>query len=602
MKFKTIHNHRFDLLAFTCLICLGFLVYSNNYQVPWYFDDFRNITENQAIFSLSDPLGTLFLSRGPALLSFALNYALHGESLPGYHLVNNVIHILVSIVVYLLLKRVTSGARYWALTGALVFLTHPLQTQAVTYIVQRMTSLSALFAFTCGYCFVRGREALADGAQTFSLRHATWYTAMLVFCALAVATKQNTAFLPIGLFVFGRYFVDMNHGWNRKRSIVYLAPFLIPPLFVAYSMIIVPLMHSVPLSEITSTEGSNISPLYYFVTQWQIVWIYLRLLFVPLGQTLDYGYPIVNEIFSLKTVLSGSGIVCLVYAAYRWKASLPQLSFAITWFFVSLAVESTFIPLDVLFEHRLYIPMFGFSVMFIWICRSIPWCTVRVGIPVIMMTIYCLLTLQRNTLWGDPIAFNEDNLRKAPHNERPNIELSKLYIERKRYPKAREKLMKALSINPRSEKAYDNLGTLYDLTGNPGKAVENYRTAIAINPGYLKPYVNLAVVYSSRGEYAIAEELLSKAVVVFPNDASLRYNLGVAQYHLNKRSKARDSFAKTLTLAPYDADALYNLALVQAELGAVIEARAFVPRMQAIDPARAVQLVKEIGQARQGIR
>lgn len=590
MNLKRLSGLQYDLLAVACLTLLAFSIYGNTYHVTWYFDDIGNITLNGNVYAFANPLRTLLSPRGPAILSFALNYALHGESLPGYHLFNIITHVMVSAMVYLVLKRVTYGNRTLAFIGALVFVAHPIQTQAVTYIVQRMTSLAALFAFLCLYCFIRGRELLAtEGVSCLTLRHVFWYLAMFVSCVLAIMTKQNTAFLPLGLYVFGRYFLDENQGWSRRRSIAYLIPFIVLPFLVAYPILIVPMLRGVPLSEIASI-GSTISPVRYFVSEWQVLLVYIRLLFVPLGQTLDYAYPLVSELVSITTVLCGSLIAILLYIAYRVRSSAGYVSFAIVWFFLTLMVESSFIPLDLLFEHRLYMPMFGFAVMFIWLIRLIPQERYRVILVSVLIALYSLLTVQRNTLWADPVAFNEDNLRKAPHNERMYVELSRLYIEQTRYAMAEDMLKKGLLINPRSAKLHDNLGVLYYLRGEQERAIEVLKRGITFNPDYGKLCINLAVVYSSRSEYNLAELWLRRAAIINPTDAAAHYNLGVVYYKMGNRERSVESFQSALAHAPYNTDVMLHLANTAFEAGNSELATSVLKRLQALDPAKAAEL------------
>jgi len=595
MNRKKFIEQYFDLCAAAIITIVCLLIYANNYAVPWYFDDYQNITGNRSVFTLSNPLHTLLTPRGPAILSFAINYALHGDLLFGYHLINNLIHVAASIVVYALLKRVTSGEKWWALAGALVFAAHPLQTQAVTYIVQRMTSLSALCAFSCIYCFVRARDVLADDHRILTLRHASWYVAMILFCALAVATKQNTAFLPFGLYLFGRYFLDKEQNWRRKESALYLSPFIIPPFVIAYTVLIAPLMRGVPLHQIAA--AGKISPLHYFVTEWKVMWIYLRLLILPIGQTLDYNYPIVQQLISLQTVAAGGGILTLLATAFLLKERAQNVSFAICWFFAALAVESSFIPLDAVFEHRLYIPMFGFSVVIISAFRCLPWPTPRRCAVISLLVCYCLLTLQRNALWADPVAFSEDNLKKAPGNVRAYIELSRHYIEKQRYGEAEKLLLTAMGIHPNYGKIFDNLGTLYDMQGDKARAIEIYKRGIYVDPGYQKLYLNLAVVYESQMEFGVAESLLKQALKIHPGMATAHYNLGVVLYRMGRLNEALESFRTAVDNAPRDVDALYNLGLTAFETGNMKLARDSVNRLRSISPLRANALEMEFSAA-----
>ncbi|NTU60416.1 MAG: tetratricopeptide repeat protein, partial [Deltaproteobacteria bacterium] len=192
---------------------LGVLVYAHTLHAPWYLDDHSSILANDAVRNLGEAFSVaLEGDRGLTNLTFALNFALGGVRVAGYHLVNIALHLAVSCLTYLLLKRVFPGRRDLALGGSLLFVCHPVQTQAVTYVVQRMTTLSALFFFLGLYLYVRALErglpAPRGGSGAAKLR----YAGALLCGAAAVLVKQNTAVLPVALLLFESYFVPAAAG------------------------------------------------------------------------------------------------------------------------------------------------------------------------------------------------------------------------------------------------------------------------------------------------------------------------------------------------------------------------------------------------------
>lgn len=581
---------RKDLLAALCITVLACLIYATTYHVPWYFDDGVNITANQMVHSLGESFAKIVSPRGPALLSFALNYAIHGESLFGYHLVNTLFHIVTTFLVYLILKRAVNR---WALAGALLFLSHPLQTQAVTYIVQRMTLLCALFLFLSLYSFIRARESLEAGDTIRTPRHVVWYLLMLVTAFLSIITKQNAAFLPVGLFLFDYFFISSVRGWSNRRRCIYLLPVVAPVAAVVAVYFFKPLVTGTSLTALSSFSAA-ISPGTYFVTELSVLWIYIRMLFLPYGQALDHGYPFADSYLTLQSGLAGVGLLLLMALAWRMRRTRPEISFAIAWFFASLAVESSFIPLDALFEHRLYVPMFGFALAVTAAIARIPSRGGRLWIIGVLILCYAVLSFQRNLLWVDPIAFYEDNLRKTPHNVRVHVELARCYMLAKRHTAAERLLNRAVELAPASADAFVYLGTLYDETGRQEDAIAAYKKAIAFQPSLVKAYVELAVVYSKRKEYAVAEELLRRVIATQKPTASAYYNLGVVLYMQKKNDAARDAFRSAVTLAPYDADALYNLGIVLAESGAYVEAETVVSRLAAFSASRGAELQAEL--------
>ena len=585
------------LLVFTLLAFLGAALYSNTLQVPWYFDDFPSIVDNPNIRNLDLAFQNLLAPRGLANLTFALNFHFGGIDTTGYHLVNILIHIITSGLVFLILKRVWKDSLLLPFFGALVFLVHPLQTQAVTYIVQRMTSLSGLFFLLAIYLFLHASTILQGGSRLMSARHVCFYGLSLLSGALAVMLKQNAAVLPVALFLIGFFFPTVPRKSCWKLG-VYLLPFVVVPLWIGLSQLVLPVLGGVAHQGITGTQsqvGSGpITPMYYLVTEFTVIWIYIKLLFWPVGQALDYSYPIVKRLLSWPNFLAFGGLLGLIALAVTLYRRRPLISFGIAWFFLTLSVESTIIPLDPVFEHRLYIPMLGFVVVLIDLLAN------RLSRKVLIITLTVLslslaaCTWQRNALWNDPVAFYEDNLARAPWSERVNSSLAKTYIESGRYDDAFVVLKRGLKINPYNVMLNDNLGTLYDLTGSPKQAIEALGRAIKYDPGYYRSYLNLGVVYAGQKEWVAAIEQYEKAINLKFEYEKAHYNLGVAYYMQGRLQESLQEFKIASDLMPDYASALYNLASVSIELGRVDSARAILPRLARLDAGLFRELQKEI--------
>ena len=585
------------LLVFTLLAFLGAALYSNTLQVPWYFDDFASIVDNPNIRNLDLAFQNLLAPRGLANLTFALNFHFGGIDTTGYHLVNILIHIITSGLVFLILKRVWKDSLLLPFFGALVFLVHPLQTQAVTYIVQRMTSLSGLFFLLAIYLFLHASTILQGGSRLMSARHVCFYGLSLLSGALAVMLKQNAAVLPVALFLIGFFFPTVPRKSCWKLG-VYLLPFVVVPLWIGLSQLVLPVLGGVAHQGITGTQsqvGSGpITPMYYLVTEFTVFWIYIKLLFWPVGQALDYSYPIVKRLLSWPNFLAFGGLLGLIALAVTLYRRRPLISFGIAWFFLTLSVESTIIPLDPVFEHRLYIPMLGFVVVLIDLLAN------RLSRKVLIITLTVLslslaaCTWQRNALWNDPVAFYEDNLARAPWSERVNSSLAKTYIESGRYDDAFVVLKRGLKINPYNVMLNDNLGTLYDLTGSPKQAIEALGRAIKYDPGYYRSYLNLGVVYAGQKEWVAAIEQYEKAINLKFEYEKAHYNLGVAYYMQGRLQESLQEFKIASDLMPDYASALYNLASVSIELGRVDSARAILPRLARLDAGLFRELQKEI--------
>lgn len=619
---------RENFAALTCIVLLGILTYGHTLNVPWYMDDLRAIVENRSIHQLQQAFAELFtVQRGFANLTFALNYRFGGTDVTGYHLVNIGIHLATSCLVFLLLKRVFRERLLLALGGALIFVAHPLQTQAVTYIVQRMTSLAALFFFLAIYLFIRYRET----PESRLTRARLFYAGALLCGTLAVHIKQNTAILPVALVLFERYFLPAEGRSSWRHLLVRVAPFaVVPGVLAAYSLL-VPMLSGQGISHVGGMPDlvhlRHLSPLNYLVTEFSVIWLYLRLLFLPFGQVLDYDYPIVATIWQWKNLIAFLGVATLLTTAALLRKRLPYVSAGILWFFLALAVESTIIPLDPVFEHRLYLPMFGFALVVMTAITGLPRKAGLVA-TVLIIAALAVLTWKRNDLWNDQQAFYEDNLRRAPASERVHLDLANVYRKQGRLSDAQQLYERALEINPDYVLIHINLSIIYSEQKNPRKAVDILLEGIRRNPSHFKLFNNIGVLYNFLGEYSLASAYLKKAVALEPDEASVYFNLGlaydkqglldqaIAQYRrsiaLNDRDpavhfnlgnalfsqgatqSALQAFLNAYKLNPRNAGVLYNAGLVFLELGDVQSARNFAAQLQTVNGEMAKKLERKI--------
>jgi protein O-mannosyl-transferase len=549
------------------IICiLGALLYAHTLKAPWYLDDIPSIVENRTIQDLGEALSSVFAnSRGLAEFTFALNYRIGGTDVVGYHLVNIALHLLTACVVFLVLKRVFRDARWYALAGALIFVAHPLQTQAVTYIVQRMTSMAALFFFLSLYLFIRFRETSEPGTSRW-----LWYAAALLSGALAVLAKQNAAVLPLALILFDRYFLQKHHPIPWRRLLAYAVPFALVPAWLGAKMLLPSMLSEGGIDNVGGMPDlvhlQNNSPLNYLITQFSVVFIYLRLLLLPYGQALDYDYPIVSEIWTWQNGVALLGVSALLVAAILLRKRSPLISFGIAWFFVGLAVESTIIPLDPVFEHRLYIPMFGFALVVLACIERLP----RRGAAaafVLVVSALSILTWQRNDLWNDPVSFHEDNLRRAPQSERVHLSLGDAYRQANRVSEAKQIYERALEINPGYAPVHVNLSMLCSAQGDHQRGIAILLEGLRRNPNYFMLYNNLAVIYSRLGNFEQAAESLKAGLIHNPNNSMGHSNLAAAYARLGLLEEAIAHYRRSIELFHTDPVAHFNLGMALRQKG-----------------------------------
>lgn len=370
------------ILSLLAIIILGTIIYSNTFDASWHFDDHTAIVENYGIRDLKGIALGIGASRWIGFTTFALNYHFGKLDVFGYHLVNIGIHLLSAILVYFLalltLKtpylKETSISRHaasLALASGLIFVAHPIQTQAVTYIVQRFTSLATLFYLLSLILFIKARLQNLGGKRFYSPSHLGCYLGSLLAAFLSMKTKEITITLPAIILLYEFCFFSPS-----LRALVRKLPYLTPLLLTFF---IIPFSRSgigilgvsggtfIGIAEIGDVIGSAtqettaISRTDYLLTQFNVIVTYIRLMFFPVNQNLDYDYPISHTLFEFPTFFSFLLLVSIViFGVWMFKKS-RLISFGIFWFFITLSVESSIIPIrDVIFEHRVYLPSVGF--------------------------------------------------------------------------------------------------------------------------------------------------------------------------------------------------------------------------------------------------
>ena len=518
------------------LAVLAVLAYSNTFHVPFVLDDVW-ITGNAVIHDLGS-FFTLsgydeFPNRFIGYFTLALNYHFGGENVVGYHVVNLAIHIANALLVYSLVRLTVRtpffgglgtemqglGTGDWGLKtknsklksqnflpflAALLFVSHPIQTQAVTYIVQRLTSLATLFYLASLVLHVRWRLA-REAVAAFSSRSVLpYYLLSLLMAVLAMKTKEIAFTLPLVVLLYEISFF----GRLDVRKMALLAPLLLTICIIPLGMISLQQSAGDVLSEVSSAtrDTQHLSRIEYLYTQFSVIVTYLRLLVLPVNQNLDYDFPLSHTLLEPRAFLSLLLLLAfLALAGYLYVRSRlgnrdndspsPQLrlaSFGIVWFFVTLSVESSLIPIrDVIFEHRVYLPSVGFfiaaSAMAVSGIRVLGMKFPGFGrlAGLLLVVVICLLsvaTWARNRMWRDWETLWHDVKVKSPAKTRAYNILGMYHAQRGDVAKAITEFMTAIRLKPRDADAWFNLGQAYTMAGRYHDAARSYRTVLRLNP------------------------------------------------------------------------------------------------------------------------
>lgn len=544
-----------DLLIACAFVLLGFALYLSGLRASWYLDDFRNIVENPLVRDPGEALRRVFQPRGVAFLSFALNQALGGMVPTAFRLVNILIHAGAAILVWRILCRVFRASTLLPVAGGLLFLAHPLQTQAVTYIVQRLAGMAGCFFLLAVYLYIRARESEAGGEQG---RGRGWQAGALVAFALALWTKQNTVVLPLVLLCLDYCILDRER-FSLRASLLRALPYLGLALLAVVQLAATDAQFVESLSakaqvyseSMTGETGSTgTMPLRYFATELIVFWLYFKLLLFPVGQMLDYSWPVVSSVWNWRSVLALAGFVLLFAAGRGLRLWNRRTAFGVAWFFLTLAVESSFIPLDPVFEHRLYLPIFGAVVVVLELL--VLYCPARRQLPVLagMLLILAGLTISRNALWADSVAFWRDNLAKAPANSRAMINLGQAYQLRGDSAAAAEILQQALTLSPDNSVAASGVGNALLHLGRLAEARAAFERALQLDSDNALANSYLGGLCMTAGETERGMQLLERAVALEPGNSTFLQNLAVGLDLAGRRSEAETVYRRALGIFP----------------------------------------------------
>jgi hypothetical protein len=364
------------LVAIALIAGVALAAYCNTFYAPFNFDDLPNITQNPNIqinpfswdglerFVKNTYKGSI---RVFSFFTLVLNYYFGGFNVFGYHLVNLIIHIASGIFLYWFLlltfnlpslkEKYGSVSYKVALFTSLIFITHPIQTQSVTYIVQRMASMAGMFYLLSLVLYIKGR--LSSGWPRF-----LYFVGMVLTYLLGVFSKENAAILPLFVALYEFYFFqNFDLGPKGKKVLFWLVGILV--ILGAFGLFILGPRYLDVIEEgyrfRTFTMWERI------LTQFRVVVYYLTLLIYPHPSrlNLDYDFSISKTILDPPTTLMSILIVGVLIGYGIWTAKKrPVISFCIFWYFGNLVTESSIFPLEIAFEHRLYLPSVGPFILF----------------------------------------------------------------------------------------------------------------------------------------------------------------------------------------------------------------------------------------------
>jgi tetratricopeptide (TPR) repeat protein len=598
----------FALLPVIMIILCGITIYANSLTVPFVLDDFYTI-------EYMGKKGVLFhLEHGSARriadATFAFNYGLNGLSVTGYHIVNLVIHLATALLVFYTMHSAVLAlnssfnntvqsdsnhkgmVQYFPFLVALFFVLHPLQTQAVTYIIQRYTSLATFFYLLAVLLFLNGRIQVERGGSRFRLT--LLFGGTLMAGLLAFGTKQIAVTLPLMLVAI-EAFLFRGRLLNRYFAIA------CGVLFFLVCVIILYIWRNSSLADFlfdlrhATSEDLFFTRTSYFLTQLRVVATYIRLLVAPYGQSLVHESPIYTTL-SLPVI----SYFVLHIAIWSLSARLFQISgrnfhnangevailqrlasFGVVWFYWALAIESSIFPIrDIMFEHRVYLPSVGFFMLVVaalmLVARRLQF-SVRTlwGIMILFLLTLGCLTIARNRVWNNSLLLWQESAAIAPNKWLTQANLAGEYLDCRMPEKALPHLIRALELNP----------GLFIRTkvfiGEAMKQLHLYEDRFTTGQEFIIP-----------GGPAGSGELDYAYITRW--DATINNNVALAYEYLNQPLKARQAYEVALTMdSGYDV-VWYNFGLFCIHSGDLRQARIAFTQLNALHSRWAAQLGKEL--------
>lgn len=572
---------------------LVFILYGETIHSPFLFDDINNITENTSIRVTELTPSALFeaaggsrgiKSRGIAYMSFAVNYYFHGTDVAGYHLVNMIIHLLAGIFLYLVLKKTLDlslaahhkpDSRLIAFFASLLWLVHPLHTNTVTFIVQRMNSLAALFCIIAIFLYVQGRTAPATA------RRYLFFFAALAAWFLALASKPIAAPLPLIILLYEWYFFQgLSRAWIKK-----ILPCLAGLPVLLYLVAFWSLGSEPFQAYISGYDGWHFTFWQRLLTEPRVIFRYLSLLLFPLPARLIFDYTFdlsLSPLVPLTTLPAILGLAALFLLAAFYAKKEPLLSFALAWFFACLALETIW-PTALIFEYKTYMPSMLFFLFFpVLGLRFIRIKPLAIAGLILVSLLFSLWTWERNKVWHSEISLWNDVIKKQPLSARAYGNLGRALSLQGKQKEAIEKLNRALELIEKNKNRFgeesargtgmraiihDNLAIIYRKAGNYAQAENNARQAILLVPTLFNSHLSLAIIHEKRGEHRKALAIFEKIAAQKYDTADLHNNWGVSYFALGEREKAVDRFLRAIEIDPLHGEAHYNLGVAYAAMG-----------------------------------
>jgi len=557
-------------------ICLATLAaYYNTFSVPFFFDDSDAITDNSTIRHLSawrevlsPPRdGSGVAGRPIVNLSLAVNYALGGTNVVGYHIFNLAVHLASALLLFGICRRTLRqrsvderfqrAADPLALTIALLWALHPLQTESVTGVVQRTELLVGFFYLLTLYAFIRtlGTE-----------RPGKWAVLAVVACAGGMASKEVMVTAPVVILFYDRTFGagSFREAWRRHKAL-HLG------LAATWGVLVYLVVLAGGSRGTAAGFGLGVPWWSYALKQCEAILLYLRLAFWPHPLVLDYGAAVIRRPVEIwPQALSLAGLIAgTLVALRRW----PMIGYLGFWFFAILAPSSSVVPLvtQTVAEHRTYLSLagvIGLVVIGLYRVAGSRGLVVLAGTALVLLEV----TMRRNADYESALSLWTRTVAQRPDNARAHSNLGGILLLLNLPAEAIGPCEMAVRLNPDLADAQNNLGSALARTGAPLRALPHYERALRLKPTSATAQSNMGGTLLQLGRLQEAVPYCEAALRLDPNLVEAHYYLGNIYLQTGRPAEAIGHYEAALRQRPDYSEALCNLGNVFYQLGRLPEA------------------------------
>ncbi len=606
-----------DIIVISIILVLTALIYSNTFSNSFHYDDERAILDNEAIKSFVDyenlfKISSRIGSRPVLNLTFAVNYYLGGFNVFGYHLFNLIIHMAVCVLVYFVASKVflrtyihqqddkdLEQYKLLPIFTSFLFAVHPINTQAVNYISARSSSLCVLFIVISLWLFIKFLDLFAavEGGEdrvlksnlrffSFSLLYLS--TSLAAFL-LALGTRKMAIIVPLLLICFDYYFYSRRfktgnnsnrlNKYDEEAKISWGFLYRLKLIIWRFRLYHIPYWAIIIIGAFKFLNSDNFNlyvPLHVNVlTACKVYIYYIKLLFVPVGLSIDHNFPLVTSFSDIPGITSICLVILLIVLAIFLFKNKRIVSFSIVIYFIAPIATSSILIISyssmtsLISEHRIYASAIGFCMAistvicigskYILKSKLLSFETnrnklyyIQIGIMCPVIILCCITTFYRNRDWKDEYTLWSKAVKHHPRSFKAQYNLGQLYTKNKDWDASISHYLKASELDFNDFQVHNNLGIAYKEKGDLALAIKEFNISTGLKENYSDARFNLAIALEEAGNVDQAVKEYKRSLELKPNNIIVMYNLGNIYMAKGDIDSAESMFKNAVEIAEKD--------------------------------------------------